>query len=344
MKEQNSPKDEATILEIQRMSTEDGPGIRTTVFFKGCGLKCSWCHNPESISGRPQLHWVENRCIGCLSCLEICPHHGISHESQGVAIDRSLCEGCGTCVEECPSTALELMGENWQLDDLLAEVIKDRAYFDKSDGGITISGGDPTLQPRFAAKFLERLKEQGIQTALDTCGLCSRKALEMILPHATMVLFDMKAIDSETHCQLTGSGNEKILDNLKFIGEFMGSHVHPKILWIRTPIIPEATDSPQNIQGIGEFIATNLQNRVDRWELCSFNNLCADKYHRLDMPWKHGESELITQAKMEQLAEVARQSGVNPQIVHWSGSTKQESDMETESEQIVETPDYCAGP
>ena len=349
METRTNPENEATILEIQRMSTEDGPGIRTTVFFKGCSLKCSWCHNPESISGSPQLHWVESRCIGCQSCLDICSRHAISHSEKGVVIKRSRCEGCGTCAEECPSTALEIMGETWQLDDLVTEVIKDRAFFEKSGGGITISGGDPTLQPQFAARFLERLKEQGVQTALDTCGLCSRKALELILPYATMVLFDIKAIDSQNHRRLTGSGNEKILENLKFIGEFMGSHVHPKTLWIRTPIIPDATDSAENIRGIGEFIAANLQTGVDRWELCTFNNLCADKYHRLDMPWIHQDSDLMTPEQMEKLAEVARQSGINPQIVHWSGSTKQvaatevEKGRKTENKQLV-TPDYCVGP
>lgn len=323
MEAQNNRHNEATILEIQRMSTEDGPGIRTTVFFKGCSLRCSWCHNPESISGRPQLHWVENRCIGCRSCKDICPRQAITHEEKGVVIDRNRCEGCGTCAEECPSTALEIMGETWQLDDLVAEVIKDRAYFEKSNGGITLSGGDPTLQPQFAAGFLKRLKEQGIQTALDTCGLCSRKALEMILPYTTMVLFDMKTIDSEIHRRLTGAGNEKILENLEYVGEFIRSHVHPKTLWIRTPIIPDSTDSPENIRGIGEFLAAKIQHSIDRWELCAFNNLCADKYHRLDMPWQYQDSELVTQQKMEQLTEVARQSGVDPQIVHWSGATRQ---------------------
>ncbi len=317
-----------TILEIQRMSTEDGPGIRTTVFFKGCSLKCTWCHNPESISKKSQIQWIDNRCIGCKTCLETCSNQVLSFSETGLEIRRELCEGCGNCVEECPSTALELLGEKWLMKDLAAEIIKDKAYFDKSDGGITISGGEPGLQPQFVSALLKNLKEKGIQTALDTCGLCSQTALEMILPYATLVLFDLKEIDTETHFNLTGSGNEKILENCIFIADFIKDHVHPKTLWIRTPIIPGATDNDKNIQGIGEFIDKNLGNTVSRWELCAFNNLCKDKYQRLDMKWEFTNSELISETTMIQLAEVAKKSGVNPEIVHWSGSTRLEENTD----------------
>lgn len=333
MGEPSADKVEATVLEIQRMSTEDGPGIRTTVFFKGCSLKCSWCHNPESIARRPQLHWIGNRCIGCLSCREVCPQQALSLDESGMHIDRSRCEGCGTCAEECPSTALALMGESWELQALVDEVIKDRVYFEKSNGGITISGGEPCLQPRFAAAFLKELKEKGVQTALDTCGLCSREALSAILPYATLVLFDLKEMDDSKHRQFTGSSNARILSNLKFVSEFIRSHVHPKAIWIRTPIIPAATDTETNIRAVGAFISDNLPGIVERWELCAFNNLCQDKYQRLDLEWAFSDAPLITKARMEQLAAVARQSGVNPDIVHWSGSTRLESDDGAEKEE-----------
>lgn len=325
---------EATVLEIQRMSTEDGPGIRTTVFFKGCSLKCKWCHNPESISKHPQIHWIGNRCIGCHICLETCPNQALHITDKGISIQRSICEGCGNCAEACPSTAMELMGTQWPLEELVNEVIKDKAYFDKSDGGITISGGEPTLQADFASQFLKRLKEKGIQTALDTCGLCSKKALEKILPYTTMVLFDIKEINSLHHQQITGYPNEKILNNLIFIGEFIKNHVHPKTLWIRTPIIPGTTDSPENIHGIGEFISKNLGNIVNRWELCAFNNLCKDKYDRLGLTWEYADSSLMTVNRMEQLAAIARNSGVEPDIVHWSGSTKLEKEMTETSKDL----------
>ncbi|MFC1863803.1 glycyl-radical enzyme activating protein [Thermodesulfobacteriota bacterium] len=342
-------RDKATILEIQRMSTEDGPGIRTTVFFKGCSLKCAWCHNPESISMTPQLHWIGNRCIGCRSCLDVCPNGALTLTEQGNIIDRSLCDGCGTCAEGCPSTALEMLGKKWELDELVHEVIKDKAYFDKSDGGITISGGEPALQPQFAAAFLKALKEKGVQTAFDTCGLCPQKSLEMILPYATMVLFDLKQIDSFKHSQLTGAENEKILNNLIFVSNFIKSHVHPKTLWIRTPIIPGATDNIENIQGIGEYIVSSIGQVVDRWELCAFNNLCKDKYLRLGLSWEFQDTELIKQEKMEQLAEAARKTGVNPDIVHWSGSTRLEEGQDKTKNEVGNAPvkatqNLCSGP
>ena len=319
---------EATILEIQRMSTEDGPGIRTTVFFKGCSLMCTWCHNPESIAPYPQLHWVKNRCIDCRSCLEVCPNQALTLDESGMTINRDKCEGCGICAEECPSTALELMGEKWSLTDLVAEVIKDKVYFDKSEGGVTISGGEPGLQPQFAAAFLKALKEKGVQTALDTCGLCSQRALETILPYATLVLFDMKEMDPEKHQEYTGSDNDRVLSNLKFVGEFIRTHVHPKFIWIRTPIIPGTTDTEENIRAIGSYITDNVADAVERWELCAFNNLCQDKYQRLDLTWDFEATQLMRQEEMEHLAAVARQSGVNPEIVHWTGSTRLEEKEE----------------
>jgi len=317
---------DATILEIQRMSTEDGPGIRTTVFFKGCSLKCSWCHNPESISHEPQIQWVGSKCIGCKTCMEACPNQVLTLTDDGMTIHRENCEACGKCEEACPSTAMELLGKKWELQQSVNELIKDKAYFDKSDGGITLSGGEPTLQPQFSAELLKNLWEKGIQTALDTCGLCSKTALEMLLPYTTIVLFDIKEIDSERHKTLTGFGNEKILENLLFIANFMQDHIHPKTLWIRTPIIPGATEREKNIQGIGGFISKNLGNRVDRWELCTFNNLCKDKYLRLGLDWTFSDTQLVEKEEIECLTNIARQTGVSPDIIHWNGPTRLETE------------------
>jgi len=228
----------ATILEIQRMSTEDGPGIRTTIFFKGCSLKCGWCHNPESIAARPQIHWIANQCIGCRICLAVCPQKALSFSGDGNRIDRDLCTGCGLCAAECPATALELLGRHWALDDLVAEVVKDRAYFEKSGGGITLGGGEPCLQLQFSRELLFKLKESGIHTALDTCGMCSRDALEKLLPLSDLVLFDLKEIDPHKHRAFTGSTNDKILANLLFVRDRMNADGRPGELWIRTPIIP----------------------------------------------------------------------------------------------------------
>ena len=320
----------ALVLEIQRMSTEDGPGLRTTVFFKGCSLKCAWCHNPESISLLPQIHWVGSRCIGCRTCLDTCPKTALTMTGEGIYIDRDMCDGCGLCVEACPSTALELLGEEWDLEDLVREVLKDRVYFEKSNGGVTVSGGEPTVQADFAAAFLKQIRAQGIKTAVDTCGLCSAKVLDKLLPHANLVLFDLKEIDPQRHLDFTGSDNRIILENLVHVADFIHSHLYPEGLWIRTPIIPGATDTENNISGIGAWLKTHLGQKVKRWELCAFNNLCRDKYARLGLAWQFEDAELLEEFHIQHLVSVARNSGVDPDIVHWSGTIRlQDAQSET---------------
>ena len=321
-------KDNATILEIVRMSTEDGPGIRTTVFFKGCTLKCAWCHNPESIPIHPQLCWVGSRCIGCKTCLSVCREKALTLTETGMQIDRSRCTGCGDCSVECPGTALELMGSQWQLDDLVREVLTDRAYFETSDGGITISGGEPTMQAGFASQFLKILRQKGVHTALDTCGQCSRDALDQILPYAAMVLFDIKLIDAAAHKKFTGHDNTGILDNLLYVADFIRSHVYPAEMWIRTPVIPGATATHENLSGIGKFIASHLDDVVRRWELCAFNNLCRDKYLRLDQRWAFEDESLLGKSFLEELTDTAKNSGVDREVVFATGATRMETQKE----------------
>ncbi len=307
------------ILEIQRMSTEDGPGIRTTVFFKGCPLRCSWCHNPESISPRPQIHWMESRCIGCGSCREACTGRVLQSDQNRIVIQRELCTACGACVEACPAGAMEMLGRTWPVGDLVREVLKDRAYFSGS-GGVTLGGGEPSLQPRFAAVLLEALQKEGIRTALDTCGLCAPGIFETLLSFTNLVLYDLKEIDPERHRRFTGVSNEIILANAGLAADRLGKDGHPQELWIRTPVIPGTTASAGNIRGIGTFIRTRLHGAVSRWDLCAFNNLCRDKYRRLDILWDFETTEILSREFMEEMADEARKTVDDPDIVHWSGS------------------------
>ena len=304
------------------MSTEDGPGLRTTVFFKGCSLACRWCQNPESLSPKIEIVWHDWKCIGAGRCDAVCRDGAIRRHAKTVEIDLSRCTLCGACTDECPTTALELLGVEWHLDDLVAEVAKDRSYFETSGGGITVSGGEPALQPAFVAAFLQRCRSLGLHTALDTCGMCSASALETLAGCADLVLYDVKEIDAERHTRFTGQSNAKILSNLVDLGERLRRNSYPAELWIRTPLIPGATATDENIRGIGAFLLQNLRDLVRRWELCAFNNLPRDKYRRLGIAWDYEQTELLTAQALRHFAELARASGVDPDIVVATGSTR----------------------
>ncbi len=308
----------ALIFQIQKMSTEDGPGIRTTVFFKQCPLKCIWCHNPESILKKKQLEWFKHKCIGCKICIKMCPNEALNLDEDGMHIDRIKCDSCGLCSEECPSTAMHMFGELWDLEDLYYEIQKDKVYYTQSKGGITVSGGEPTLQSEFVLQFLKECKENGISTALDTCGYASKNIYEKLLPYIDLILLDIKEINSEKHKKYTGVPNELILENAIWISNYVKKKGIK--LWIRTPIIPNYTATEENIKGIGEFIANKLHNIPERWDLLSFNNLCAAKYERLDMEWSLKDFPLITAEEMDNFVKIGNSIGVKN--VRWSGLTK----------------------
>ena len=311
-----------TVLEIQRMSTEDGPGIRTTVFMKGCPMKCPWCHNPESISSKPQLHWIEARCIGCRLCLDACPVGALQLNGTVIEIDRAECTGCGACADACPAGALEIMGSEWEVHTLAKELMKDSEFFRQSGGGVTVSGGESTLQWEFVSSLLRVLKDNDIHVCIDSCGICRPEALEAVLPYADMVLFDIKEMDPGLHKTFTGTDLKKVLATLEYISGYINTHERPSEVWIRTPLIPGATASVENISAIGTFIAENCGDKVSRWDLLAFNNLCEDKYKRLGLYWRYSDTELLTEEELEELAETAKSSGVDPAIVRWSGHTR----------------------
>ena len=306
------------IFQIQKMSTEDGPGIRTTVFFKLCPMRCAWCHNPESIYKEPSIQWFKVKCIGCKSCVEICPQKAITLDKNGIHIDREKCQCCGTCVEECPSTALRKLGEHRKLDDLFHEVEKDKVYYEKSNGGITVSGGEPIMQPEFVRQFLKKCKEAGFHTALDTCGFASREIYEKLLPYVDMVLYDLKEIDSHKHKEFTGVPNEKILENAIWLVNEL--EARGKIMWVRTPLIPDFTATEENIRGIGTFIVEKLGNKPERWDLLAFNALAKAKYERMDIEWACKDTKSFTKEEMEHFHEIAVSTGVRN--VQWSGLTR----------------------
>ncbi len=305
----------ALVFNIQRFSTEDGPGIRTTVFFKGCPLSCDWCHNPEGISSKPQLLWYAARCVAARDCLQACPENALELTPDGMRIHRERCTACGLCEEACPAAALEIVGKPWTVDDLVTEVKKDEAFYRNSDGGVTLGGGEPMTQADFVAAFLGRCKEEGLSTALDTSGCAGWKEYEKVLPHVDLLLLDLKQMDPERHRQMAGVKLEPILENARRLGK-------KKVpVWVRTPIIPGYTDTRENIAGIASFLAANMPN-VERYDLLAFNNLCVGQYERLSIPFALKGAPLVRKEEMEGLKRAAEEAGAPN--VHTSGATRLE--------------------
>ncbi|MBI9102105.1 MAG: glycyl-radical enzyme activating protein [Spirochaetales bacterium] len=306
------------------MSTEDGPGLRTTVFMKGCSLKCCWCHNPESIQPGIQVQWYGVKCIACGLCTEVCENNAINLTPRGVEIDREKCGSCTRCVETCPSGAMTQIGTYREPEELAMELLKDRVYFEKSGGGITISGGEPVLQSDFVLELLKCLKKERIHTALDTCGAAASSSLEKLLPFTDLVLFDLKHADNDQHKLLTGQGNIQILKNIDLACRSDAE------IWIRTPIIPGCTNSENNIYKLTLLIADVNKKAKHRgilkWELLTFNNLCADKYKRLGLEWKLEGTKLVDENQIVNLYNIADMTlaKMDPKKrikVSWSGST-----------------------
>lgn len=300
------------VFNIQRFSIEDGPGIRTTVFMKGCPLRCVWCHNPEGLLMKPELMWFESRCIGDRDCMEACPGGALELTPRGMRIDRDECEACGRCADVCPGGALEVVGRRYTVAEAFAEVERDTAYYGRSGGGVTVSGGEAALQPGFVGGLMRLCRDAGIHTALDTSGYASLDVLEGLLDVSDMVLLDLKTLDREKHEELTGVELARILDNARMIS---GTG---KPMWIRTPVIPGRTDSEDNIRALAGFIARELPSVV-RYDLLAFNNACAAKYARLGMRWEMEAERLMSREKMESLAAAATSEGA-PNVA-WSGAT-----------------------
>ena len=260
------------VFNIQRYSLDDGPGIRTIVFLKGCPLRCLWCCNPESQNPWPEIAHRDSLCNNCMKCVEVCPVKAISVNEKSVCIDRKLCNACGKCVEACVREALGIYGKEMSVDDVFHEVMQDVDFYRTSNGGVTASGGEPLLQHEFVAALFQRCQQEGITTVLETSGYASRDALESVLPHTSLVLHDLKCADPELHQKLTGVSNEQILNNLAFTAKMV-----PVI--VRIPIIPSVNDSEEEVNAMAHII---VQNKLKKVELMPYHRFGLGKYKMLD--------------------------------------------------------------
>jgi pyruvate formate lyase activating enzyme len=261
----------ATIFDIQRFSLHDGPGIRTTIFFKGCVLACPWCQNPESHKPSPELIYYKESCIGCFQCREACPDDAILDHPLH-RIDYASCSVCGKCVLACNTGSLRMVGKEWHADELLAEILKDEDYFEESGGGITLSGGEPLLQSTFLKTFLPLVKEKGIHVNLETSGVAAWNRMAETIPFLDLIYYDIKHMDSKIHKKHTGCENHMALDNFARLADRFSN------LQARMPVIPGVNDTPGNISSLAAFLKENHQDSI---HLLAYHNMGEAKLERI---------------------------------------------------------------
>lgn len=290
-----------TVFNIQKFSVNDGPGIRTVVFFKGCPLRCRWCANPESQMTRPQVLWTGKRCIGCLHCVNICPNGAVSHSEEGIHIAHDVCAGCGRCVAECPARALEMQGEERTVQQVLDVVLQDRVFYEEG-GGITLSGGEFLAQPAFAEELLLAAKEEGLHTCCETTGFAPPAVYSRVIDLVDDVLFDVKHWDPEKHLSGTGVSNELPLANLRTTIA-LGKRVLPRI-----PVIPGFNDSENDA---GLFSALLRGMSIHRCQLLPFHQFGENKYHLLGRDYAYEDVPALHREELRCYAAVFQREGID---------------------------------
>ena len=290
----------ANIFQVKHFAVHDGPGIRTTVFFKACPLKCIWCHNPEGLGPQRELSFVEHKCTNCQGCVSVCPNGAHYTDSDGLhRFNRELCVSCGACVDACYNSCLTLYGTEVSSDELLKELLEDRDFYDSSNGGVTLSGGECLMQADFCRELLSKLKKLGIHTAVDTCGFVSKEALDKVIPYTDLFLYDLKAADEDVHIKCTGQSNKLILENLSYLSSLN------KPIEIRIPYVPDC--NCDQMEKLGDII-TPLAS-VTGVRVLAYHNYAQTKYKSLGIP-STLPNNLPTKAELDKATEILRSKGI----------------------------------
>lgn len=291
------------IFDVKRFAVHDGKGLRTTLFLKGCPLHCPWCQNPESISPEPSLWHNVQDCVGCGTCVAVCPEKALTLTDR-IHVDRERCVTCGTCVDACPAAAMTVQGRSVTAQEAAELLLRDKVFFGEN-GGVTLSGGETLLQWQFAAQVLAACKAEGVNTAIETCLLAPREAMEAMLPVTDQFITDIKYLDSQLHRQYLGADNRRILENFEWlIGK--GADV-----LVRTPLIPGYTATDENIRAIARYLHTTAPQVP--YELLNFNPLCRSKYAALEQEYPVSGNAL-TDAEKNHFYDILAQEGI-PHII-----------------------------
>ena len=287
----NTPEKQGVIFDISRFCLNDGPGIRTTVFLKGCPLKCVWCHNPESQKIQPEILFSKKLCTGCGKCANVCPN-GCHTFDKVRTFDRTKCTSCGLCTKVCLTNALRLAGRYAASEEIIQEVIKDKVYFEESEGGLTVSGGEPMMQAGFLEELLRAAKSEGIHTCIETCGHAPETAFVKIAPYADCFLFDCKETDPEKHRMFTGHDNRLIRRNLAYLNSISANVI------LRIPLIPGYNDSHTHMEGIAA--AANAHKCIKKIEILPYHPLGISKAEELGLPPIKNEPAIPAKAFLDE--------------------------------------------
>lgn len=296
----------AIIFNIQNFSIHDGPGIRTTVFFKGCPLKCLWCHNPESQNTKPEMLYDREKCVMCGVCEKVCPQKAITNVNNSMVTDMDKCDFCGDCVTYCLYGARQIAGKEYTVEEVVKEALKDKVFYEQSKGGgVTLSGGEPLLQIDFVEELLIRLKEEGIQTAVDTSGAIKFEYLERAAKYTDLFLFDLKLMDDEKHKEFVGSSNKLIIENLQKL-----SKIHDNI-YLRMPIIEGVNAEISHIEKVLELIEDLNIKKVN---LLPYHDIAKHKYKKLGREYEEARMQVPSNEKMNSFKDMFAKKGYEVKI------------------------------